>query len=82
MTKKDLKKMKRFKKFINACKSKKVYFVEIDNVLYVEDKIRKTKAPAPDEMQVQIFKDFVKSIYDGTDKEFIKKVEEIDKNGK
>ena len=78
MIKKDLKKMKKFKKFINACKSKKVFFTEIDGVLYVEDKIHKTKAPAPDEMQVQIFKDFVKSIYDGTDKNFIEELKEIE----
>ena len=81
MTKKDLKKMKKFKKFINICKSKKVYFVEIDNVLYIEDKLRRTKSPAPDEMQVEIFKEFVKSIYDGTDKEFIEKLKE-NENGK
>lgn len=75
MTKKDLKKMKKFKKFITISKSKNVYFTEIDGTLYIEDKLRKTKAEAPEPMQVQIFKDFVKAIYNGTDKEFIKELE-------
>lgn len=73
--------MKKFKKFINISKSKNVYFTEIDNVLYIEDRLRKTKAQAPDEMQVQIFKDFVKAIYNGTEKEFIKNIKETEENG-
>ena len=71
---KNMKKLDKFKKFVKMANAKNVYFLLIDDVLYVENRKQKTKNALPDEMQKEDIKEFIIAVQNGTKKEYIQKL--------
>lgn len=71
---KNMKKLDKFKKFVKMANAKNVYFLLIDDVLYVENRKQKTKNALPDEMQKEDIKEFIMAVQNGTEKEYIQKL--------
>lgn len=71
---KNMKKLDKFKKFVKMANAKNVYFLLIDDVLYVENRKQKTKNALPDEMQREDIKEFIMAVQNGTEKEYIQKL--------